>query len=32
MRHTAALIAKYPAANALHEMFLKMFGPAGVAS
>jgi hypothetical protein len=32
MRHTAALIAKYPAANALHEMFLKMFGPARIAS
>ena len=28
MRHTAQLIAKYPAAQALHEMFLKMFGPA----
>lgn len=27
MRHTAALIAKYPAAQTLHEMFLKMFGP-----
>jgi hypothetical protein len=32
MRHTAALIAKYPAANAMHETFLKMFGPARVAS
>ena len=32
MRHTGALIAKYPAANALHEMFLKMFGPARIAS
>lgn len=28
MRNTAALIQKYPAAHALHEMFLKMFGPA----
>ena len=28
MRHTAALIAKYPAAQALHKMFLTMFGPA----
>jgi hypothetical protein len=28
MRQTAALIAKYPAARAMHEMFLKMFGPA----
>jgi hypothetical protein len=27
MRQTAALIAKYPAARAMHEMFLKMFGP-----
>jgi len=27
MRNTAALIEKYPAAQALHEMFLKMFGP-----
>jgi hypothetical protein len=28
MRNTAALIAKYPAAKALHGMFLKTFGPA----
>ena len=28
MRNTAALIEKYPTAQALHEMFLKMFGPA----
>lgn len=28
MRHTAALIAKYPTAQMLHEMFLTMFGPA----
>jgi hypothetical protein len=27
MRNTAALIAKYPAAGAMHEMFLKTFGP-----
>lgn len=27
MRNTAALIAKYPAAAAMHEMFLKTFGP-----
>ena len=27
MRQTAALIAKYPGARAMHEMFLKMFGP-----
>jgi len=27
MRNTAAMIAKYPAAAAMHEMFLKMFGP-----
>jgi len=27
MRNTAALIAKYPAAKALHGMFLKTFGP-----
>ncbi|HEY4382412.1 MAG TPA: hypothetical protein VGN01_18825 [Acidobacteriaceae bacterium] len=27
MRQTATLIAKYPAAGALHEMFLKSFGP-----
>jgi ABC-type glycerol-3-phosphate transport system substrate-binding protein len=32
MKHTAAVIAKYPAANAMHEVFLKMFGPAKVAS
>ena len=32
MRQTAALVAKYPAAKALHEMFLKMFGPAGVSN
>src|ERR1039458_10338390 len=31
MRHTAALIAKYPAANALHEVFLKTFGPGKIA-
>lgn len=28
MRNTAALIAKYPAAQRLHEVFLKTFGPA----
>ena len=28
MRQTAALIAKYPAAKALYESFLKTFGPA----
>ena len=28
MRNTAAMIAKYPAAAAMHEMFLKTFGPA----
>jgi hypothetical protein len=28
MRQTAALIAKYPTAQALHEGFLKSFGPA----
>ncbi len=27
MRNTAALIAKYPAAATLHEMFVKMFAP-----
>lgn len=27
MRNTAALIAKYPAAQKLHEIFLTMFGP-----
>jgi hypothetical protein len=27
MRQTAALIAKYPAAQALHGVFLKAFGP-----
>jgi len=27
MRHTAALIAKYPAAAARYEAFLKTFGP-----
>jgi len=27
MRNTAALIAKYPAAAAMHESFLKSFGP-----
>jgi hypothetical protein len=27
MRNTAALIAKYPAAHAMHAMFLTMFGP-----
>jgi ABC-type glycerol-3-phosphate transport system substrate-binding protein len=27
MRQTAALIAKYPAARAMHETFLKAFGP-----
>ena len=32
MRHTAALIAKYPAAQALHQMFLTMFGPATVSA
>jgi hypothetical protein len=32
MRNTAALIAKYPAAGAMHEMFLKTFGPAKAAS
>src|ERR1039458_4199420 len=32
MRHTAAMIAKYPGAKTLHEMFLKMLGPAKVAS
>ena len=32
MRHTAAMIAKYPAASAMHEMFLKTFGPAKAAS
>jgi ABC-type glycerol-3-phosphate transport system substrate-binding protein len=31
MRHTAALIAKYPAANALYEVFLKTFGPGKIA-
>ena len=31
MRHTAAMIDKYPGAKALHEMFLKMFGPTKVA-
>jgi hypothetical protein len=31
MRNTAAMIAKYPAANAMHEMFLKSFGPAKAA-
>lgn len=31
MRQTAALIAKYPAAAAMHEMFLKTFGPAKTA-
>jgi hypothetical protein len=31
MRQTAALIAKYPAAKALHEMFLKTFGPSQIA-
>jgi hypothetical protein len=28
MRQTAALIAKYPAAQSLHEGFLRSFGPA----
>jgi hypothetical protein len=28
MKQTAALIAKYPAAKALYESFLKTFGPA----
>jgi len=32
MLHTAALIAKYPSAGALHEMFLKTFGPAKIAN
>jgi ABC-type glycerol-3-phosphate transport system substrate-binding protein len=32
MRNTAGMIAKYPAAAALHEMFLKTFGPAKIAS
>ncbi len=32
MRHTAALIAKYPTAQALHESFLKTFGPGKAAS
>jgi hypothetical protein len=32
MRHTAAMIAKYPGAKALHEMFLMKFGPAKAAS
>jgi len=32
MRHTAAMIDKYPGAKALHEMFLKRFGPSSVAS
>lgn len=32
MRNTAALIAKYPAAQALHEVFLKAFGPAAVSA
>ena len=27
MRNTAAMIAKYPAAAAMHQMFLKTFGP-----
>jgi hypothetical protein len=27
MRNTAALIAKYPVARAVHDMFFKMFGP-----
>ena len=27
MRNTAAMIAKYPAAQAMHGMFLTMFGP-----
>ena len=27
MRNTAAMIAKYPAAAAMHETFLKAFGP-----
>jgi hypothetical protein len=31
MRQTAALIATYPAASAMHEMFLKTFGPAKTA-
>lgn len=30
MRNTAALIAKYPAAQGLHELFLTMFGPATI--
>jgi hypothetical protein len=32
MRNTAAMIAKYPGAAIMHEMFLKMFGPAKAAS
>ena len=31
MRNTAAMIDKYPGAKALHEMFLKKFGPTKVA-
>jgi hypothetical protein len=31
MRHTAAMIDKYPEAKAIHEMFLKKFGPTKVA-
>lgn len=27
MKNTAALIEKYPTAQTLHEMFVKMFGP-----
>jgi hypothetical protein len=32
MRHTAALIAKYPVAKVLYETFLKTFGPGKIAS
>lgn len=32
MRNTAALIAKYPAAQSMHETFLKTFGPGRIAS
>lgn len=31
MRNTAALIAKFPAAQAMHEMFLQRFGPKSLA-
>ena len=31
MRNTAAMIARHPAASAMHEVFLKAFGPAKAA-